>query len=76
MATDQVFPLTAALGRAGGKLHFYWVASSTNHTATLRLRRLSHDLSAEERSLLENYLHVGRLIDLMKSKARCSLQTA
>jgi hypothetical protein len=46
-----------------------------------RLRELSAkaklaELSAQEEALLENYLHVGRLIDLMKSKARLSLKAA
>ncbi len=34
------------------------------------------ELPPDEQVLLENYLHVGRLIDLMKSKARVSLKTA
>ena len=33
------------------------------------------DLSAEEAEALENYRHVGRLLELMKSRARRSLQT-
>jgi len=33
------------------------------------------ELPLDEQALLENYLHVGRLIDLMKSKARLSLKT-
>lgn len=45
-----------------------------------RLRELSAkakvtELALDEQALLENYLHVGRLIDLMKSKARLSLKT-
>lgn len=45
-----------------------------------RLRSLSEksrkqELTAEEAALLENYLHVGRLLDLMKSKARRSLKS-
>ena len=32
-------------------------------------------LAPDEKALLENYLHVGRLVDLRKSKARLSLQT-
>jgi hypothetical protein len=45
-----------------------------------RLRELSarakkEELSSAEAELLENYLHVGRLLDLMKSKARRSLQS-
>jgi len=45
-----------------------------------RLRDLSvkakrEELSLADQALLENYLHVGRLIDLMKSKARLSLKT-
>ena len=31
-------------------------------------------LSSEEQEELENYRHVGRLLELMKSKARLSLQ--
>ena len=34
------------------------------------------DLSPEDASALENYRHVGRLLELMKSKARRSLKTA
>jgi len=45
-----------------------------------RLRELSarakrEDLSLQDQALLENYLHVGRLIDLLKSKARLSLKS-
>jgi hypothetical protein len=44
-----------------------------------RLRELSArakqtELPWDEQALLENYLHVGRLIDLMQSKARLSLK--
>ena len=44
-----------------------------------RLRELSarakrEELSGAEAELLENYLHVGRLLDLMRSKARRSLK--
>jgi hypothetical protein len=46
-----------------------------------RLRHLSarakkEELSPADAELLENYLHVGRLLDLMRSKARRSLQSA
>ena len=46
-----------------------------------RLRELSakakeDQLAPDEEALLENYLHIGRLVDLMKSKARLSLQSA
>lgn len=34
------------------------------------------ELSVEEATALENYRHVGRLLELMKSKARRSLGTA
>ena len=45
-----------------------------------RLRELSarakkEELSATEIEVLENYLQVGRLLDLMRSKARRSLQS-
>ena len=30
----------------------------------------NEELTLDEKALLENYLHVGRLLDLMKSKAR------
>ena len=33
------------------------------------------ELSSEEAETLENYRHVGRLLELMKSRARRSLQT-
>ena len=34
------------------------------------------ELSAEEAETLEHYRHVGRLLELMKSRARRSLQTS
>jgi hypothetical protein len=45
-----------------------------------RLRELSarskkEELNSADAELLENYLHVGRLLDLMRSKARRSLQS-
>ena len=45
-----------------------------------RLRQLSarakkEELTQADAELLENYLHVGRLLDLMRSKARRSLQS-
>ncbi len=33
------------------------------------------DLSSEEAEALENYRHIGRLLELMKSRARQSLKT-
>ncbi len=33
------------------------------------------ELSTEEAETLENYRHIGRLLELMKSRARRSLQT-
>ena len=33
-------------------------------------------LSLNEQALLDNYLHIGRLLDLMKSKARLSLKSS
>ena len=42
----------------------------------LAARSKTQDLAPEEAALLENYLHVGRLLDLMKSKARRSLKSA
>ena len=41
----------------------------------LTARAKKEELSAGEAELLENYLHVGRLLDLMRSKARRSLQS-
>jgi len=34
------------------------------------------DLSPVEAEEMENYRHVGRLLELMKSRARCSLRDA
>ena len=34
------------------------------------------DLSNEEAEALENYRHIGKLLELMKSRARRSLQTS
>ena len=55
-----------------------WLALSLPDADKARLQDLSsrakeEALSADEATLLENYLHVGRLIDLMQSKARLSL---
>ena len=55
-----------------------WLALTLPDTDRARLQNLSsrakeEALSADEATLLENYLHVGRLIDLMQSKARLSL---
>ena len=55
-----------------------WLALTLPDADRARLRDLSakgkeEALSAAEATLLENYLHVGRLIDLMQSKARLSL---
>ena len=58
-----------------------WLALSLPDADKARLQDLSarakeEALSADEAVLLENYLHVGRLIDLMRSKARLSLAQA
>lgn len=56
-----------------------WLALEFPEGDQARLRSLSakaksERLSGAESVLLENYLHVGRIIDLMKSKARLSLR--
>jgi len=44
---------------------------------TLLLERAkTGELSSEDAEALENYRHIGRLLELMKSRARQSLQTA
>ncbi len=44
---------------------------------TLLLKKVkSGDLSDEEAEALENYRHIGKLLELMKSRARRSLQTS
>lgn len=58
-----------------------WLALTLPEGDRARLQDLSakakeEALNAEEATLLENYLHVGRLIDLMQSKARLSLAQA
>lgn len=57
-----------------------WLKLRLSEADEAKLNELSsrakrEDLSLEEQALLENYLHVGRLIDLMRSKARLSLKT-
>ena len=42
----------------------------------LAAKSKKEELTPDEAVLLENYLHVGRLLDLMRSKARRSLKTA
>ena len=39
-------------------------------------RAKSGDLSIEESEALEHYRHIGKLLELMKSRARRSLQTS
>jgi hypothetical protein len=56
-----------------------WLKLKLPEEDEARLRELSskakrQKLSLAEQTLLENYLHVGRLIDLMRSKARLSLR--
>lgn len=50
--------------------------SRDDHSELRRLAALAKErpLSAEEETDLENYRHVGRLLELMKSKARISLK--
>ena len=55
-----------------------WLALGLPERDRARLEELSRKakeeaLSCDDAVLLENYLHVGRLIDLMKSKARLSM---
>ena len=57
-----------------------WLKLRLPDADELRLRELSarakkEELSPAEVELLENYLQVGRLLDLMRSKARRSLQS-
>lgn len=58
-----------------------WLKLKLPDADETRLRELSSKakrevLSFEEQILLDNYLHVARLIDLMRSKARLSLQAS
>jgi hypothetical protein len=51
-----------------------------NRSDRARMTRLlekakAGDISPEQAEVLENYRHVGRLLELMKSRARRSLQT-
>jgi hypothetical protein len=39
-------------------------------------RAKSGDLTNEESEALEHYRHIGKLLELMKSRARRSLQTS
>ena len=73
--------LDAQLGNLPRETARSWLALTLPEADRRRLEDLSAKakkdaLSADEAALLENYLHVGRLIDLMQSKARLSLAQA
>jgi hypothetical protein len=51
-------------------------AADQRRLCELSSKAKENTLRPEEETLLENYLHVGRLVDLMKSKARLSLRNA
>jgi len=68
-------------GHPGLAAALSWLALSLPEADRTRRQHLSarskeDALSADEAALLENYLHVGRLFDLMRSKARLSLAQA
>ncbi len=46
------------------------------HMAALLEKAKTGELSPEETGMIDHYRHVGRLLELMKSRARRSLQTS
>lgn len=56
------------------KLHF--ADADERQLRQLSAKAKQGGLVPEEQSLLEAYLHVGRIVDLMKSKARLSLKAS
>ena len=73
--------LDAQLGNLPRETARSWLALTLPEADRRRLEDLSAKakedaLSADEAALLEDYLHMGRLIDLMQSKARLSLAQA
>ena len=69
-ASDGV--LSAAAAQSWLRLRL--PAKDEERLRELSLKSKGPGLTEEEGVLLENYLHVGRLLDLMRSKARRSLQ--
>lgn len=64
--------LTPAVAQSWLRLHL--PQTDERRLLELSAKAKTDQLEPGEKALLENYLHVGRLVDLMKSKARLSLQ--
>ena len=64
--------LTPAVAQSWLRLHL--PQADERRLLELSAKAKTDQLEPGEKALLENYLHVGRLVDLMKSKARLSLQ--
>ena len=74
---DRVFrPDAADWPRAAAEaiLNIGFDPSDLKRMAQLMERAKSGDLSREQAEELEHYRHIGRLLELMKSRARRSLQ--
>jgi hypothetical protein len=83
LVKDEVSILSRALAPDAGGLSAEAaraiLAIELSPTDRAELQRLAHgakdgSLTPEEHADLENYRHVGRLLELMKSKARISLK--
>ena len=75
---NRVFrPNTAAWPRAAAEaiLSISFDPSDRDRMTLLLDKVKAGELSPEEAEALENYRHIGRLLELMKSRARQSLQT-
>ena len=75
---DRVFrPDGADWPRAAAEaiLNIRFDPSDCERMAQLMERAKDGDLSREQAEELEHYRHIGRLLELMKSRARRSLQT-
>jgi hypothetical protein len=76
---DRVFrPDAAGWPRAAAEaiLHIAFDETDRQRMAGLLEKAQGGELLSEEAEALENYRHVGRLLELMKSKARRSLGTS
>jgi hypothetical protein len=71
-----VSPRDADLNREAARsfLGFKFDSGTTRHIRQLLRKNNRGSISAEERIVLEKYLRVGQLIDLLHAKARLSLR--
>ena len=74
---DRVFrPNAGGWPRAAAEaiLEISFEARDRERMSRLLERAKAGELSPEETEMLENYRHIGRLLELMKSRARRSLR--